>query len=420
MLSAGTIEIIAAILFGLALVHTFSTRFFERMAHRYPAHSGLFHLLGEVEVVFGLWAMLLFIVMLAVQGKSVATDYVSSRSFVEPLFVFAIMVIAASRPIMELAARVVKWLALVLPLQTDVALYVLCLGLLPLLGSFITEPAAMTVAALMLRDRFYIRGISERLKYATIGVLFVNVSIGGVLTSYAAPPVLMVAAAWGWDSSYMLVHFGWKAAVAVAVNTAALSWCFRRELAALPAGREEDTGPSVPLGVTLIHLAFLGAVVFFGHYPAVCMGLLMAFIGFAHAYERYQSRLMITEALLVAFFLSGLVVLGGLQQWWLQPLLMGMSQDAVFFGATALTAITDNAALTYLGSLVDGLSEGFKFALVSGAVAGGGLTVIANAPNPAGVSILRSHFADETVDALPMLAAALPPTFVAMAALWLL
>jgi len=420
MLSAGTIEIIAAVLFGLALVHTFSTRVFERLAHRYPEHSGMFHLLGEVEVVFGLWAMVLFVVMLAVLGKSAATDYVSSRSFVEPLFVFAIMVIAASRPIMELAARVVKWLAGVIPLPSNVALYALCLGLLPLLGSFITEPAAMTVAALMLRDRFYAAGLSERFKYATIGVLFVNVSIGGVLTSYAAPPVLMVANAWGWDTVWMASQFGWKAVVAVLVNTSLLTWLFRKEIGALSVTEESVAAEPVPMRITTVHLLFLAATVFFAHYPVICMGLLMAFMGFAHAYERYQSKLMINEALLVAFFLSGLVVLGGLQEWWLRPLLLSMSQDAVFFGATALTAITDNAALTYLGSLVDGLSEGFKYALVAGAVAGGGLTVIANAPNPAGVSILRSYFADETVDALPMLCAALPPTLIAMAAFWLL
>lgn len=419
-MSAGTIEIIAAVLFALALAHTFSTRIFERLAHRYPAHSGLFHLLGEVEVVFGLWAMLLFVVMMAVSGKSVATEYVSSRSFVEPLFVFAIMVIAASRPITELAATIVRLLARVLPLPESIGLYMLCLGLLPLLGSFITEPAAMTVAALMLRDRFYAAGLSERFKYATIGVLFVNISIGGVLTSYAAPPVLMVAGAWGWDTAYMASHFGWKAALAVLVNTAAVTWMFRKELAGLSMKTEQRGAEAVPARITFIHLLFLAGTVFFAHYPVICMGLLMAFIGFTHAYERYQSRLMINEALLVAFFLSGLVVLGGLQEWWLRPLLMSMSQDAVFFGATALTAITDNAALTYLGSLVEGLSEGFKYALVAGAVAGGGLTVIANAPNPAGVSILRSHFADESVGALPMLCAALPPTLVAMAAFWLL
>ena len=80
----------------------------------------------------------------------------------------------------------------------------------PLLGSFITEPAAMTLAALMLRDRYYARGLSRRLMYATLGVLFVNVSIGGTLTPYAAPPVLMVAATCGWDLPFMLSTFGWK------------------------------------------------------------------------------------------------------------------------------------------------------------------------------------------------------------------
>ncbi|MNE51832.1 hypothetical protein D3C80_1464790 [compost metagenome] len=99
---------------------------------------------------------------------------------------------------------------------------------------------------------------------------------------------------------------------------------------------------------------------------------------------------------------------------------MGMDSTAVFFGATALTAITDNAALTYLGSLVEGLSDEFKVALVAGAVTGGGLTVIANAPNPAGVSILRGKFEGSTINALGLLIAALPPTLVAVAAFRLL
>lgn len=419
MVHPTNIELLAAILFALALIHTFSTSLFERLAHRYPKHGGLFHLLGEVEVVFGFWAMVLFVLMLFLDGKTAATTYVSSRSFIEPLFVFVIMVIAASRPIMEMAAHLVRSLAGRLPLPSDTALYILCLGLLPLAGSFITEPAAMTVAALMLRDNFYARGMSERFKYATIGVLFVNVSVGGLLTSYAAPPVLMVAGAWGWDTGFMLSMFGWKATVAVLINTATVSWLFRKELRNLPE-REMAGGATIPTAVNLVHVGFLAATVFFAHYPIICIGLLMAFLGFTHAYKHYQSPLMVTEALLVAFFLGGLVVLGGLQEWWLSPLLMSMSEQAVFFGATALTAITDNAALTYLGSLVEGLSDGFKYALVAGAVAGGGLTVIANAPNPAGVSLLRGHFADESIGTLPLLLAALPPTLVAMAALFLL
>jgi Na+/H+ antiporter NhaD/arsenite permease-like protein len=106
-------------------------------------------------------------------------------------------------------------------------------------------------------------------------------------------------------------------------------------------------------------------------------------------------------------------VLGGMQAWWLQDTLKGMSTTALFYGATALTAITDNAALTYLGSLVEGVSDEFKYALVAGAVTGGGLTVIANAPNPAGFAILRNYFADQAINPLGLFVAALAPTAVA-------
>ena len=124
--------------------------------------------------------------------------------------------------------------------------------------------------------------------------------------------------------------------------------------------------------------------------------------------------------MLVLFFWAGLVVLGGQQQWWLEPLLRGMDATTVYAGATALTAVTDNAALTYLGSLVEGLSDEFKYALVTGAVTGGGLTVIANAPNPAGFAILRGSFEDEAIHPLGLLIAAMPATLIAVIAFRLL
>jgi Na+/H+ antiporter NhaD/arsenite permease-like protein len=284
-----------------------------------------------------------------------------------------------------------------------------------LLGSFITEPAAMTLAALLLRDRYYATGLSSRLKYATLGVLFVNVSIGGTLTPYAAPPVLMVAGTWGWDLTYMLTHFGWRSALAVVVNALGVTLLFRHELLNLRVS-SEPVGAAVPLPLLVVHVAFLAAVVVFAHHPVVFMGLFLFFLGVAHAYAEHQDRLMLREGLMVAFFLAGLVVLGGQQQWWLQPLLEDMSPTAVYYGATALTAITDNAALTYLGSLVQGLTEEFKYSLVAGAVTGGGLTVIANAPNPAGYSILKRNFEHEEISPLGLLAAALIPTLVAIAA----
>jgi Na+/H+ antiporter NhaD/arsenite permease-like protein len=407
-------EVVAAIVFALAIVHTFSTKFFAHLAHLQSRHAGLWHLLSEVEVVFGFWAFVLVVTLFMLTGKTDAVDYMESRNFTEPLFVFVIMVVAASRPILEFGDATVRALARLLPFPQSLGIFFLCLSAVPLLGSFITEPAAMTLAALMLRDGYFRHGLSRRLQYAALGVLFVNVSIGGTLTSFGAPPVLMVAAKWEWNSAFMLSTFGWKAVIVVLINAALLTGLFRRELA---AGRGDDVAEKkagVPVVVILVHLAFLVGVVVFAHHPAIFMGLFLFFIGYTEAYERYQDKLILREGLLVAFFLAGLVVLGGLQQWWLQPTLMGVEPTLLYFLAIGLTAITDNAALTYLASLVDGVSAEFKYAIVAGAVTGGGLTIIANAPNPAGVAILKSGFADQSISPLGLFLGALAPTGIAV------
>lgn len=415
-----SIQLVASILFAVAIIHTFSTKYFQRLAQRQPAHSGIWHLLAEVEVVFGVWAMVFVVTLMAMAGPTEATAYVNSRNFTEPMFVFAIMVIAGTRPIVWLASQLVDGLARLLPWRNGLEFCFSVLALVPLLGSFITEPAAMTLAAMLLARRVYPMNISDKAKYALLGTLFVNISIGGALTPFAAPPVLMVAGKWNWDLAFMLVNFGWKAALAVVFNAALVVFVFRRELGQLPSGEDGTPTRPIPAWVVALHVLFLVGLVVFAHHPAMFMGVFLLFMGTATAYKQYQDRLILREGLLVAFFLAGLVVLGGQQQWWLQPLLMDMSPDAVFYGAAALTAITDNAALTYLGSLVEGLSDEFKYMLVAGAVAGGGLTVIANAPNPAGMSILRRFFKDQTVSPLGLLAAALPPTIIALAAFRLL
>ncbi|MDX3907850.1 MAG: putative Na+/H+ antiporter [Pigmentiphaga sp.] len=414
--SASAIELIATFLFAVAIVHTFSVPLFARWAHRGGRHAGLWHLLSEVEAVFGFWAFVLLVAMAVLAGAGEAVEYMDSRNFTEPLFVFAIMVIAASRPILALVTRLVGALGTVVPVNRSVAIYYLTLSLVPLLGSFITEPAAMTLAAVMLRDGFFHRIDDVRFKYFTLGVLFVNVSIGGVLTSYAAPPVLMVASTFGWDTAYMLTHFGWRAAGAVVLNALIATLCFRRLLAPVSVA-QAGAGVrkhAVPPAVTAVHVAFLAAVVLFAHHPAVFLGLFLLFVGYTEAYKAHQAPLMIKEGLMVGFFLAGLVVLGGLQKWWLQDLLADMSPLVLYWGATALTALTDNAALTYLGSLVEGTTEFWRYMLVAGAVTGGGLTVIANAPNPAGFAILKGAFPGGTITPLALLLGAALPTTVAI------
>jgi hypothetical protein len=418
--STGTIDVLAAIIFAIAILHTFSTKTFERLAYANPRHAGLWHLLGEVEVVFGFWAAVLVIVMATQVGTAAALSYVESRNFTEPAFVFVIMVIAASRPVLDIAAATLSFISRLLPVNRTVSYYFTLLSVGPLLGSFITEPAAMTLTALLLRDRFYSRDTPIILMYVTIGVLFVNVSIGGVLTPYAAPPVLMVAERWGLDLAYMLSHFGWKAAIAVIINAAGAAALFKDYLKGLPSLPASDRKLEVPAWIISVHLGFLGSVVFFNHHAIVFVAIFLFFLGFTAAYKDYQSPLILREGLLVAFFLAGLVVIGGQQKWWLQPLLADLNPLALFTGATFLTAITDNAALTYLGSLVEGVSEEFKYSLLSGAVTGGGLTVIANAPNPAGFAILKNSFEEGSISPLGLFLAAVAPTAVAAAAFQLL
>jgi hypothetical protein len=416
-LKTDLIQIIGAVLFGLALIHTFAAKSFEILSHRHPSHAGLFHLLGEVEVVFGLWAFVLVAAMAIISGSDVAIGYAESRHYAEPLFVFTVMVVAASRPVLEAVRGLIAGVARLLPIRTNLAQAWLGLALVPLVGSLITEPAAMTLAALILAPQIFRQGIPEWLKYGALGVLFVNVSIGGTLTSYAAPPVLMVASTWQWTTAFMASTFGWKAALAVLVNATGIMFLLRRHIPdSLPdVAHEARSAEPIPLLVTLIHFVFLTGVVLLAHHPVLFLGLFLFFIGYTHAYARYQNPLILKEGLLVGFFLAGLVLLGGMQQWWLQPIVSSLRPVALFFGALGLTAITDNAALTYLGSLIVGMSDEAKYMLVAGAVAGGGLTVIANAPNPAGVALLRRGFDNESIGAGGLLLGALPATAVAAA-----
>lgn len=415
-----SIQIVATVLFGIAVLHTFLVKKFEHIAHKYPngspAHE-LFHFLGEVEAVFGMWGAALAFFLLAYVGPEGSVAYLESMNFTEPAFVFVIMCMAGTRPVIKLAEQIIIAASKLIPLKGKAAFYFSALVIGPLLGSFITEPAAMTVTALILQKNFYSKpDMSLKFKYATLGLLFVNVSIGGTLTHFAAPPVLMVAGTWGWGMSHMIGHFGYKALIAVIVGTSIVTIMYKKELSGAfelrPEDREEKMHPT--WWINLIHIIFLIAVVVSAHHMVIFLGIFLFFLGFTTVTQEYQDKIKLKESLLVGFFLGGLVVLGSMQAWWLKPLLASLDNIPLYLGSTALTGITDNAALTYLGSLVDGISEDQKYFLVAGAVTGGGLTVIANAPNPAGFGILKENFGEEGISPVGLLKSALLPTGIAL------
>ena len=532
-------NLLGTVLFVLAIAHTFLTRRFRTLSHRTEyAHekkiaageaprnsvshaARLFHFLGEVEVVFGLWCVPLLVSIILSFGWPTAVEYITHKvNYTEPMFVVVIMTLASTRPVLKLSeasmARVAQLFG-----GTLAAWWLTILTLGPLLGSLITEPAAMTICALLLVRKFYELDPSPRLKYATLGLLFVNVSVGGTLTHFAAPPILMVAEPWGWGTSHMLLHFGWKAALGITVANALYWFLFRTDLGVLQKTFEvraleeevlwrhfpreegeraidalalemeaervamdqemggqverfaadikqrlweevekdmagykadpevvrrafehrfeqiklsrlqkefpwllpkEERAPfvdpdwderedDVPVWVMLAHLGFMAWTIVNAHHPVLFVSGLLFFLGFASVTADYQNRIDLKAPLLVGFFLGGLVTLGGLQGWWIAPVLGSLSPLPLAIVSTLLTAFNDNAAITFLSTLIPDFTDALKYAVVAGAVAGGGLTVIANAPNPAGQAILNKHFEDGIAPA-GLLKAAFVPTVI--------
>ncbi len=531
----------ATAIFLAAIVHTFLTSRFMAISRRwtqrhrariakggyerYSVHIGaeVFRFLGEIEVVFGLWAAILTWVIFLFYDWNTLHAYITGRvNFTEPMFVVVIMTLAATRPILKLAEMALARVARLLGGSLK-AWWLTLLTLGPMLGSLITEPAAMTICALLLARKFYVLEPSRYFKYATMGLLFVNVSVGGTLSHFAAPPVLMVAGPWQWDMTYMVTHFGWKAALAIGLSNALYFFVFRRELADLekdftltrikddiqrtyiqrsefepefertgvelseelgfrwavesryavlkkaiekrlwtkykedirtrridlklaraafdirfeeikrqnlrrtfPGLLPEDQRPRyrdpewdhrddpVPAWVMAMHVVFMGWTIVNAHDPAIFVPGVLFFLGFSQVTAPYQNRIDLKPPLLVGFFLGGLVIHGGVQGWWIAPVLGALTDIPLMLIATVLTAFNDNAAITYLSTLVPDLTADLKYAVVAGAVAGGGLTIIANAPNPAGQSILKKYFR-HGVSPFMLLGAATAPTLIVLA-----
>ncbi len=436
----GAFNVVATIIFVLAIMHTFLAGTFTNLAYKFKKQHKehikankrraedkpevdakddesfryhLFHFLGEVEAVFGIWVIALagaVVYFFGIQDGS-AWDGVKQLqqylghdvNFTEPLFVIIIMAIAATRPIVRFAESVVNKIAGVFG-GSDAAWWLSALTITPILGSFITEPAAMTIAAMLLGKKFFEKNPSSKFAYATLGLLFVNISVGGTLTHFAAPPVLMVASPWHWGTDFMLMNFGWKAIVGILIANAIYFVYFKSEFgklakpvldsATLVERKWEEREDAIPVWITVVHLGFLAWTVVMNHYPALFIGGFLFLIGFTEATGHHQNDVKMRSPLLVGFFLAALVIHGRCQGWWIEVLLTSIDNSWILMiGSTVLTAFNDNAAITFLASQAPGLGNMAKYAVVAGAVTGGGLTVIANAPNPAGQSILSKYFA---------------------------
>jgi hypothetical protein len=439
--------LVATVIFVLAIIHTFVavpiTKLSHKVQHEHdervardhaargiPARANekvsfkatMLHFLGEVEAIFGIWVVVLLGAMLWFYDLDTVTGYLGGVNFTEPLFVVIIMALASTRPVLRFAETCLRFFAR-FGKESPAAWWLSIMIIGPILGSFITEPGAMTIAAMLLAKKFYKLKPTPRFAYATLGLLFVNISVGGVLTNFAAPPVLMVAAKWGLSTTEMLLHYGDKAVISILLSSFLYFAIFRKELAemAVRAGDHDGDGKGdliskdrpVPIFVTLTHLAFMAWTVAFAHYPPLFIGGFLFFLAFSQGTAHHQSAIILRGPILVGFFLGGLVIHGGLQGWWLGPIITSLTEWPLFLGSTLLTSFNDNAAITFLASQVEGLGPQLKYAVLAGAVTGGGLTVIANAPNPAGQALLGRFFGDGVSPAKLAMGGLIPTAIVA-------
>jgi hypothetical protein len=378
-------EILATICFAIAIFHTFLVKKIHHFSTRFSKESISFkviHLLSEVELVFAIWSLVFIFLSGLFLDTKVLVEYLSSRSYYEPFFVFVVMLLGSTKPVLQIVHSIIFFIGLTFEkafhLPRAFCIYLAMLTMGPLLGSLVTEPAAMIVTAYFLLENFFNKGISEKFKYASLGLLFVNVSIGGVLTPYAAPPVVMVARIWNWDLNFMFINFGWKSILAIFISTSITVILFYKELIKIEIKDEIKIKKSL-----------------------------------GQHFNEFLKSLKVGPPLYVGLFLLGLVILGGMQKWWLAPLITSMNSHLLYVGSAVLTSVTDNAALTYLGSQIVGLSDSAKYFLVAGSVVGGGLTIIANAPNPVGYSVLNSTFGVDGISPWRLFKAALVPTLIA-------
>jgi len=400
---------IATGIFFLAILHTFLTpylfslsRKFSKKSKRatknwrhYHFVSEICYLLSEIEVVFGIWLLPLLLFATWFLGWDEVISYLHGRDYTYAFYIMVIVVVMTSGPIIAFAEKILDKVAL-LGKESPGAWWWTILTIGPLLGAFLKEPGAMALCAALLLKKFYSFKPSTPFKYATLGLLFTNISVGGTLTTFASRALFIVASKRGWDTTYMLTHFAWKACLGILLANATYYFIFKKEFKeTFPKKLRSTIKKDIPFWITFLHLLFVTAIVLTANHVSLFIAVFILFLGFYKATTFYQSPLHLRSAVLVGFFFASLLIHGELQGWWVVPLLQQLPQVGAMFMSFVLSAFMDNAVVNYLSLEVPHFNEMKHYLMVSGAMSAGALTIVANAPNPLGHAILRSAFSDK-------------------------
>lgn len=388
----------------------------------------LVHVLAEGEGGPPIWTLILFVIGIILIGYENMKGYLESVNIAEPMFVGGMVLVASTKPVLDASERIIMFLAQKLPLPGLLGFFAVTLTLGPLLGSFITEPAAMVVVVSLVMRQVKGRHLTRRFLYLLLGVICTNVSVGGALTPIAAPAIVVIADSVGWDIAFTMQNFGPKAILTVLTTTTVVVIIpYWRTLAGMDfhAGMngngdfhkhdlpENKAAWKKALALS-INVGIIGLMIVFSHTPVMMLLTLFLFYIFHDVFHAYHSPMKFMDGFRVAAFLYGILALGTLQRWWIEPLIHELDDGTLYFSIAGLTTIMDNALLTYLVSLVEGIEQSLLILIVWAALAAGGALLPANAPNPIAKVEMQTIFPNQEPSMVQWFINALPSTIIAL------
>ncbi|MBQ8498549.1 putative Na+/H+ antiporter [Chlamydia sp.] len=423
----------SAILFFSAVIHTFLTPWLTRLYEEYQHKKMLFperwrqylwlseflRIVSRVELVFVLWAVPLFFLFLYTEGYRVTMAYFDSRNYVFSLFIIVMLILLESRPIEYFSQKIFATIAKI-GNQSPICWWWTIMIAAPLSAFFLKESGAMIIAATLLSKHFYKFSPSPKLCYATMGLLFSNISISGLTSSFSSRALLTILPEIKWTNSFIISHFSWKVVLAILVSTTIFFCIFRKEFKKFPKTIPSSTMMSdrVPLWIIFIHVLLVGCVILSRAIPLFLGFLLVFYLGFQRFTIFYQNPIKTAKVCFVGLFYIGIVIFGELQEWWVLDLMHGMPDFGYMMTSYLFSIFLDNALVNHIVHNLPMANDCYLYLVLVGSMSAGGLTLVSNMPNIVGYLILRPTFPHSDISLIRLFLSAVVPSIVSLSVFW--
>lgn len=425
----------ATVLFFFSVVHTFLTPWFYQRFQvckhkkmifpekwkKYLWLSECYRLLSRVETVFILWAVPLFLWFLYTEGYKMTISYFNSRNYIFSLFIIIMLLLLESRPIVYLSECIFSSIAKIGKQSPRCWWWTLMIAT-PVSSVLLKETGAMIIATTLLSRSFYRFAPSTRFAYATMGLLFSNISLGGLTTGLSSRALFIILPSVKWGNSFILKYFCWKALIAILISTTVYYLIFRKEFARFPKVVTvlSNVKERMPKWIICVHILLIVAVILARFVPLLMVAILIFYLGFQRFTIFYQRPMRIGKACFVGLFYAGLVIFGELQEWWVLELMHRMPDFGYMMTSYVLSIFLDNALVNYLVHNLPVATDCFLYLVIAGCMSAGGLTLISNIPNIVGYLALQSFFPSSSFSLGWLFLFALGPSIIALMTFWIL